>query len=153
MLRAAVAIVVAVALLATHWRAYVMGGAEVRSAWNAEKLDTARQTLKLIDVRDRTTQDLQTAATKQRSDKNAQITRLDAYLADALKRLSNRADRPIDADLPTDTAAGANARCTGAELYRADAQFLSREAARAERVVAELGECQAAYSRAREALK
>ena len=148
MLRVAVAAAVITALLATHWRAYTLGGAEVRSAWSAEKLDTARQTLKLIDARDRTTQDLQAAATQQRSDKNAQITRLDADLADALKRLSNRADRPSSADMPQDTAAGTAARCTGAELYRADAGFLAREAARAERVVAELGECQAAYSRA-----
>jgi len=152
MLRAAVAITVALALVASHWQAYTLGAEKAQAAWDTQKLDVARQTLRLIEARDRASQELQDAATAQRRAKNAQIASLDADLAAALSRLSDRADRPSGADLPQAASTGAGERCTGAELYRADAEFLSREAARAERLVGELAECQAAYDRAVRAL-
>jgi len=146
---------IAAVLAWTHWQAYDMGRAHVQSAWDADKLQTAQQTLRLIERRDRATQDLQDTADAQRRAKNARISTLDADLAAALRRLSDRPDRPAErtSDVPAPAPAEPGARCTGAELYRSDAEFLIREAARAERVVAALAECQAAYGRAREALR
>ena len=150
--RVVAALLLAVALAASHWKAYTQGEKAVTAQWNAERLETARATFRLIETRDRTTQELQDGAAAQRKAKNERIKVLDADLAAALGRLSNRPNRPSGADLPQDPAAGAGARGTGAQLYRQDAEFLVREAARAQRIVAELQQCQAAHDQARRAL-
>ena len=75
------AVLVAVALAASHWKVYKVGQNEVRAEWNAEKLDTAQQTLRLLERRDRTTAELQDNADTLRRNKNAQSARLDADLA------------------------------------------------------------------------
>jgi hypothetical protein len=146
------AILVAVALAASHWKVYKLGQTGVRAEWNAEKLDTAQQTLRLLEKNAATTTALQDNADTLRRTKNAQITRLSADLAAALAGLQNRPDRPSAASVPTDTGAGPNPGCTGAQLYRADSEFLVREAARADRLLADLAQCQAAYDSARAAL-
>lgn len=68
--------------------------------------------------------------------------RLDV-LADGLRQ---RPERP--ADLAPAPGAADPVACTGAELYRADAAFLVREAGRADRLRADLAACQAAYDQA-----
>jgi len=146
------AILIAVALAASHWKTYKLGQTGVRAEWTAEKLNTAQQTLRLLESRDRTTTALQDNADTLRRNKNAQISRLDADLATALAGLQNRPDRPGSANLPTDTGAGPNPGCTGAQLFRPDAGFLVREAARAERQRADLAQCQAAHDQARAAV-
>jgi len=146
------AIIVAMALAASHWKVYKVGQNEKQAEWNAEKLATAQQTLRLIENRDRTTMALQDGADTLRRNKNAEIKRLDADLAVALAGVSDRPDRPGGANLPTDTSAGPNPGCTGAQLYRRDAGFLIREADRAQRTLADLAQCQALYDQARAAL-
>jgi small-conductance mechanosensitive channel len=147
-----VAILIAIALAASHWKVYKVGQNEKQAEWNAEKLDTAQQTLRLLESRDRTTTALQDNADTLRRNKNAHIARLDADLAAALAGLQNRPDRPSDANLPTDTSAGPNPGCTGAQLFKPDAGFLVRESARADKLLADLGQCQAAYDSARKAV-
>ena len=146
------AVLVAVALAASHWKVYKVGQNEVQAKWTAEKLDTAQQTLRLLESRDRTTTALQDNTDALRRTKNAQIARLDADLATALERLRERPERPGGANLPADTGAGPDAGCTGAQLYRSDSQFLTRESDRAQRVLADLAQCQAAYDQARAAV-
>lgn len=146
------AILIAVALASSHWKVYKVGQNEVQAKWSAEKLDTAQQTLRLLESRDRTTTALQDNADTLRRTKNAHIARLDADLATALAGLQNRPDRPSGGSLPTDTGAGSNPGCTGAGLYRPDAGFLIREADRAQRVLADLAQCQSAYDQARAAV-
>lgn len=66
--------------------------------------------------------------------KDAKIKTLDDKLNVALKRLSDRPNRPT-ADNPhigPDSKA-----CSGSELYREDAEFLLREAARADALIIE----------------
>lgn len=146
------AIVVAVALAASVWKAYKLGQTGVRAEWTAEKLGTAKQTLRLLESRDRTTTALQDNADTLRRTKNAQIARLDADLAAALAGLQNRPDRPSAGSVPTDTGAGPSAGCTGAQLFRPDAGFLVRESARADKLLADLAQCQAANDQARAAV-
>ena len=146
------AVLVAVALAASHWKVYKAGQNEVQAKWTAEKLDTAQQTLRLLESRDRTTTALQDNTDALRRTKNAQIARLDADLAAALAGLQDRPDRPGGGDLPADTGVGPNPGCTGAQLYRSDSQFLTRESDRAQRVLADLAQCQAAYDSARKAV-
>ncbi len=143
------AVLVAVALAASHWKAYKVGQSEKQSEWNAEKLDTAKQTLRLLEKNTRTTTELQDQADNTRRIKNAHIARLDADLAAALAGLQNRPERPGGANLPADSGAGSNTGCTGAQLYRSDSQFLTRESDRAQRILADLAQCQTAYDQAR----
>lgn len=146
------ALLVAV-LAGTHWQAYRMGGDKVQAAWVAEQLSQAAQSAALQAQAQAATDKLKTDADKLRKSKNAQIARLDADLAAALAGLSDRAPRPGADDLPALAGPGPNPGCTGASLWREDGQFLSRESARADRLLADLAQCQAAYSKARDALK
>jgi hypothetical protein len=146
------AILIAVALAASHWKAYKLGQTGVRAEWDAEKLDTAQQTLRLLEKNAATTAALQDNADSLRRTKNAQITRLNADLATALAGLQNRPDRPSAGSVPTDTGAGPNPGCTGAQLFRPDAGFLVRESARADKLLADLAQCQAANDQARAAV-
>jgi hypothetical protein len=146
------AVMLALVLAASHWKAYKVGQAGIRADWQAEKLDTAKQTLRLLESNAATNAALQAGADTLRRTKNAQITRLSADLAAALAGLQNRPDRPSAGSVPTDTGTGANTGCTGAQLYRPDAEFLVRESARAQRLLTDLAQCQAAYDQARKAV-
>ena len=79
-------------------------------------------------------QDLQTQADKARKVKDAEIARIGRSLDAALDSLRHRPERP--AELPSPASAGAG--CSGAQLYRADAEFLARESARADELRAAL---------------
>jgi hypothetical protein len=148
--RAWAAIVIAVALAASHWKAYNLGGNSVRVQWDADKLAIARQSLKLSEQATRETVDLQTKSDTLRVQKNAQINKLNAAIAVALASLRDRPQRPADGSLPETAATGP--ACTGARLYADDAAAFVREAARADAQRLQLVECQAAYSNARDAL-
>ena len=87
-------------------------------------------------------------ALKQKDDKIASI---DAELSVALKRLSNRPSRP--ASMPSPTTTTVIQACTGRELYKEDGQFLTREAARAEKVIAERDYYYNQYENARKELE
>lgn len=144
------ALVVAIALAASHWRAYTRGALSVQTAWDADKLAQSQAALRLIESTARTTQHLQDAADTARRSKNAKIDRLNADLRAALASLSDRPARPTGAgDVPTSVSTGPAPSCTGAQLYRPDADFLVREAARADRLMADLAQCQTAYENGR----
>ena len=150
---AAVALAVILLLAGTHWKAFVMGGNAVQAQWTADKLAQAEQTLALTAEAAATTDALQQSADKLRKTKNAQIARLNADLSAALAGLSDRPARPGAGSVSTNPAAGANPGCTGASLWRDDGEFLAREAARADGLLADLAQCQAAYDSARDAVK
>lgn len=63
--------------------------------------------------------------------------------------LRNRPDRPTARPGATTPVAAACPGATGAELYRADGEFLAGEAARADNLRAALGQCYAQYEAAR----
>jgi hypothetical protein len=81
------------------------------------------------------------AAAQLRRKKDEQIARINSELWVSLNGLR---DRPNRGDLPRDTAPCGAA--TGAELSRQDAEFLVREAARADAVTLELNYCVAQYN-------
>ena len=146
------AVALAVALAASHWKAYHLGGAAARAQALAAELAQAQQTAELQSAAAAATATLQANADKLRKSKNAQITSLGLELDDALKRLRERPARPGASDLPTPAGPGTVPGSTGAGLYREDGEFLTREAARAKRLQLDLTQCQAAYSAARAAL-
>lgn len=151
--RLAIAGVLVWVLAISHWQAYRMGGNAVQAQWTADKLAQAEQALALTAEAAATTDALQQSAEQLRKTKNAQIARLNADLSAALAGLSDRPARPGAGSVPTDPAAGANPGCTGTSLWRDDGEFLAREASRADGLLADLAQCQAAYGAARDALK
>lgn len=66
-------------------------------------------------------------------DKNEAIKKNTASLQSVIDSLRKRQSRP--ANVSNNTSAGST--CTGAQLYREDAEFLAREAARADSVIIE----------------
>lgn len=77
--------------------------------------------------------ELQASADKTRQEKDEKINDINARLAAALSELRKRPNRP--ANPPEYT--GSEQACTARELYREDAEFLTREAARADSILAE----------------
>lgn len=94
---------------------------------------------------------LQNSFDKARQEKAHAIFDLQRRHAADIERLRNRPERPASRpDLPATAGAGpAAASCTGSDLFRQDAEFLVREAARADLIRAELASCYADYERAR----
>lgn len=72
--------------------------------------------------------------------KNGEIANVNARLRVALNELSERTSRITTSTNPTDCEG-----TTGRELSREDAEFLTREAARAERLRQALGACYVQY--------
>lgn len=79
--------------------------------------------------------DLQRSADKKLEEKDAKLKTINSRLDGVLSELRNRPERPSPEALATHTIFGQ--ACTARELYREDAEFLAREAARADTVVAE----------------
>jgi hypothetical protein len=131
---------------------YDRGAASVQAEWDKDKAAQLEATNAALRDAAAATAALQAKADAQRKAKNAQIDRLNTDLADALASLRDRPARPGADNLPSDTTPGTAPSCTGAQLYKPDAEFLARESARAERVRVDLAECQAAHGAAREAL-
>jgi hypothetical protein len=96
-------------------------------------------------------QALRETITQTQKEADHEKARLRTRLAAALDSLRNRPERPAGGDVPADSSP--IVACTGASLFRADAEFLVREAARADQLRADLQACQEAYDSAREAMK
>lgn len=97
------------------------------------------------------TKQLQLDADQARKEKTDALQQLDRTARALAERMRQRPERPASgAGLPTPAGDGqAASGCTGAQLYRADSEFLVWEAARADAIRIELQACYAAYERAR----
>ena len=117
--------------------------------WNNASLKlAAAQTQARLDAEHKSRQQelkLQAAADAARNTRDAEITIIRSQLDAALVSLRERPLR--SADVPG--AAGTCPPATGAQLSREDAEFLAREAARADKVIAELYACHAEYTAVR----
>lgn len=90
---------------------------------------------------------LQAKADTELVEKNAEIKTIRTELDRALDELRKRPSR-----VPVSNAPGAAKGATGAELSREDAGFLTREAARADALRAELSYCYRMYDEAKQSL-
>ena len=79
----------------------------------------------------------QTAADKIEKDKNAQIKAINSQLVDAISELRKRPNRPENASIGQSG--------TGSTLYAEDAEFLIREASRADTIRTGLDACYKQY--------
>jgi len=135
----ALLLAVAAVVGAYRWHANGLreeGRAEVRAEWTTERtrqLEAARANDAEQRRIEQRRQSLQAEADER---KTHAIHDLDQRLAAAVGELRNRPERPAAAS-GTGGDPPARQACTGAELYRPDAEFLVREAARAQRVLIE----------------
>ena len=141
--------------LAVFWLAsagrvgYVQGAKSVRAELDAYRAATAmaqEQQREQALTRERA---LQAKADEARKEVTREKTRIAAVQRDLADSLRKRPDRPSEPGLPAPAGdRDAPAGCTGAELYRGDAQFLVGLAARADTLRLQLATCQAAYGQA-----
>ena len=148
-----VSLIAAGVLAATALGAGLFGYAQGVKSVRAE-LDAYRAATAMAQEQQRTEaltreRALQANANRLRKDLTDEKTRLAAVQRELADSLRERADRPGGGGVPA-TAGDRDAApgCTGAELYRADAQFLVGIAARADTFRLQLAQCQAAYGEA-----
>jgi len=89
---------------------------------------------------------------RQTQEKNAKIQAINSKLNNAIAELRQRTTRPESNSENTSSTPEIREYCTGTQLYREDAEFLTREAARADKILAERDYCYNQYERARELL-
>ena len=135
-------------LAATAWSVYSAGlragEARTRALWDAEVAMMAQaQAEELMKARQRE-RALEALVKQQREDHRRETNRIArefAALSDSLRdRPEARAGGGGVPESP-DAGAGSAPRCTGAELYRQDSEFLAREAARADQLRIALNAC------------
>jgi hypothetical protein len=121
------------------------GTSQTQKLWDAERLAVAQAVAAELERVRTVEQTLRTNLTKQRKEHKHEMDRLSIQYESALGRLSDRPDRPAEsaAELSEDSPVGAVPAdgCTGASLFRPDAEFLTREAHRADQLRAALKAC------------
>ncbi len=119
----------------------------------SEQMMISKYNIKLLEAHNKAKQTetrLELSALALEKTKDEEIARINVSLDDALKRLRDRPVRPSTPNTPKDANAGE--ACTARELYREDAEFLTREAARANQVIAERNYYYQQYEKARKIL-
>lgn len=114
-----------------------IGRDEVRAERNVERLEQERIAHAADAEQRRIEQRRQSLQAEADERKNHAIRDLERSLAGAVSELRNRPERPAAIASATGSNPQAAQACTGAELYRPDAEFLAREAARAQRILIE----------------
>jgi hypothetical protein len=90
-----------------------------------------KEQLNLASIKAKKTEtELQTEAIKFKQDKDNEIKIVNDKLDVAISQLRTRTSRPTNYTPPSNNIS----TCSGSQLYREDAEFLTREAARAEAV-------------------
>ena len=132
------------------WKGYGMGKERVQREWDADRAQQELARAKLVDLVRKAEQQLQQTADQQQKEKRDALDRLSRQHRALVDSLRDRAQRPA----PGAVSGGAGPAqgqpgCTGAELYRPDADFLVGEAARADTLRAELEACYTQYDAVR----
>ena len=127
------------ALIFAVYQGYDYGRRSVQVKWDAEKaaIVTAQREKEAL---------LQANMDKLREDKRRETAKLRRTVAALTDSLRNRPERPAVPASATDGDAGRG--CTGAELYREDAELVVAESERAEIIRIALKKCQDAYREA-----
>lgn len=142
-----------VCLYGAHWeskrQAVKKAVAQTQAAMSAEYTKKLLEASELARERE---QVMVASAERIRKAKDAEIASLNARLGSALGSLSNRPQRPPSSPQGT-PAPSVGAGATGAQLSREDAEFLVREAARADSLRLALSQCYRQYEQVRQNLK
>jgi hypothetical protein len=130
------------------YKGHDLGMAEVQQKWDKERAAQEAEYAAAQAAAREKEQELQANADQLRKEKDREIRDLNARAAALTNSLRDRPTRPTTeaSALPSTASAGcAPASCTGAGLSREDAEFLAREAARADELRSSLRQCLAQY--------
>lgn len=128
------------------WRVHVerdIGRDEVRAEWTADNARRTAAALAESEKNRRIEAERVRLAAQAQQRKDDALHAINTRLAAALGELRSRPERPAGGVVPGNPAAGQG--CTGAQLFRPDSEFLVREAARADRILAERDYCHQRY--------
>ena len=139
-------LVAAIAGSAGYWRGYGAGQAKVQQAWDQERAQLAEEHAKAMAAAREKEQALQANADQLRQEKDNEIRTINARAAAVADSLRKRPARAEAGTVSSTTSPGCPAPvCTGAGLSREDAEFLAREAARADELRSALNQCLKQY--------
>jgi hypothetical protein len=142
-----------VATVTGYMKGDTAGRAHVQQQWDKERAQQAEAHAVAMEAARQKEQALQANADQLRKDKEREIRDLNARAVALTASLRQRPERPTAETSSVPGAAGtgsAVAGCTGAELSRPDAEFLAREAARADELRAALRQCLSQYETLRQ---
>lgn len=149
-LAAAIAVGVLLGFVRSHYidMGDEQGSSRVQAQWNADRLETAKASLRNMEMHTRASMELQEVAERLRRERNASILSADLERAELLARLRDRPERPTTGvgGVPFGPGTGQPTGCTGAELYRGDGEFLARLSADAKIAAADARYCRAQYN-------
>lgn len=134
-------LVAAGVLISALWVGHKMAvSSAVEKAVHATKTEMVREYQKKLDIsvleaisKSKT---LQASADKIKEEKYEKLKSINSVLVSDLVSLQQRSKRSSSPSSTTNSA-DSSASCTAAQLYREDAEFLTREAARADEVILE----------------
>lgn len=140
-------IAVAVAGAAGYIQGADHGRAEVQAAWDKEKAKLAEEYAKAQQAAREKEQQLQAQADQLREETNAKTQELAVRAASLADSVRKRPERTAPASTVSSTTGAVcpACSCTGATLPREDAEFLAREAARADELRIALDSCVRQY--------
>lgn len=121
----------------------------VQAQWNAEKADQQRQLAETTAAYRSREQQLAQQVADITEEKNHAVNDLEQRVAVLSDRVRQFAERPA-VSTTTKTATDGKNRC-GAVIYRPDAEFLAKEAERADKLRLSLLACQQQYEAAQQA--
>jgi len=127
------------------------GEAKIQQAWDHEKADQLVAFAKEQEAARKREQAIQAQADHLRQEKDREIRNVNARAIALANSLQQRPERPAPGGAVSGGAGAGQAGggCTGAQLSRPDAEFLAREAARADTLRAALNQCLASYEAVR----
>lgn len=131
---------------------YKLGADKIQKEWDAEKISILQAQQEQLLIKDKKERQLQTRIDKLQAERQREITNLNTQLNAVLDQLRGRPDRTTGSaeSMPGVTSSGHDKLgCTGNELYRSDAEFLIREAERADHLRLALKRCESAYDSAK----
>lgn len=98
--------------------------------------------------------ELEQKLTKTKEENDAKIKNLNLRVGTLLGSLSNRPERPsTSSSNPSTTTTTSSVGATGAELYRGDSEFLTRQSARAEEIRLGLLACYKDYDAVKQSIE
>lgn len=130
------------------YKGHDLGMAEMKSRWDAEKLQQEADHIAAMAAAREKEQALQADADQLRQEKDREIRNLNARATALANSMRERADRPATqaSAVPSTASNGPAATgCTGEKLYRPDGEFLAREAARGDELRVLLKQCRDQY--------
>lgn len=130
------------------YQGHELGMAEVQQKWDKERAAQEAEYAAAQAAAREKEQSLQASADHLRQEKDREIRDLNARAVALSNSLRDRPTRPATEASAVSSTASAGcpvASCTGAGLSREDAEFLAREATRADELRAALKQCHAQY--------